>query len=181
MSKKGLPVPRWLFIQRTGLYLYFITGMFLLIYTLGFVTNIYLFYAYGDQELNYFYQDAQDINRDFLIKSIGIIIFAAVFFFLELKNHAAGFVSLILGSVLSVLGVIFSIYNMLDLFFIRGSYLDLDLSSLNRFIERGTISYSFSTLTFDLGIALNGLFIGVSLFFAMSILINALTVKDGVS
>jgi hypothetical protein len=61
---------------------------------------------------------------------------------------------------------------------VRGKYSALDFSSLNRYIERGTITYRYSTLTYDLGLGIYLLFFCFSLFMAVTIIRNAFTVMN---
>jgi hypothetical protein len=160
-------------VQRTGLFLYMSLGVALLAYALGFVTDIYLFYAYGNQELVGFYREMQGTNTGLLWKAVGVIVFTVILFILELRNRAAGIFTLAAALLFSALGVFFSVDSVLRLSDLREKYGALDLSSLQRYIEQGTIKYSFSTLTYDLGFAVNILFICSSLFLGAVIFYNA--------
>jgi hypothetical protein len=165
--------PGWLKIQRMGLFLYMSLGVLLLVYALGFVTDIYLFYAYGNQELAGFYREMQGTNTGLLWKAVGVIVFAVFLFALELGNHGAGLFTLMSALLFAALGVFFSADSVSKLSDLREKYGSLDLSSLQRYIEQGTIKYSPSTLTYDLGFAVNILFICSSLFLGSVIFYNA--------
>jgi hypothetical protein len=145
------------------------------VYALGFITDIYLFYAYGNRDLIAFYREIQVVNRGLLEKALYVIVFAVVFFILELRDHPAGLFTLFVTAILSIHGLISSLGSISVLWDIRGKYSALNLSSLNRYIERGTITYKFSTLTYDLGLVLQGLFLLVSLLWLIAVFYNACT------
>ncbi|GHT72146.1 hypothetical protein FACS1894110_26490 [Spirochaetia bacterium] len=174
-----LPAARSLKVQRTGLFLYLSFGVLFLIYALGFITDTYLFYAYGDKGLADFYREMQRINAALLWRSIWIIVFAVFLFLLELGSHAAGLFTLIVSGIVAAGSLVFSVASALELAAIRVTYRALDLSSLDRYIERGTITYTPSTLTFDLGLALCVLFLCASLFLIINVFYNAFNVKEG--
>jgi hypothetical protein len=171
-------VSRWLKVQRAGLFLYLCLGVLLLVYALGFITDTYLFYAYGDKGLSNFYQTMQGLNADFLWKAIYVIVFAVVLFILELKDHVAGLFTLIITLLLSILSMVFSVDSILKLSAIRENYKTLDLSYLQRYIDRGTITYTASTLTYDLGFVLHIVFLCSSLFLGVAVFYNACKISE---
>jgi hypothetical protein len=169
---------KWLTVQRVGLFLYLSIGVLLLVYALGFITDTYLFYAYGNKGLTDFYQIMQGLNAGFLWKAIYVIIFAVVLFILELKDHIAGLFTLIITLLLSLVSIVFSVDSILKLSVIRENYTTLDLSYLQRYIDRGTITYTASTLTYDLGFALHILFLCSSLFLGVVVFYNACSTSE---
>jgi len=171
-------LPNWLTLQRTGLFLFLTVGILLLIYALGFITGVYLFFAYGNKELAAFYQAMQEINADLLRKAIAIIIFACVLFMLELRRHAAGKITLVLVALISAAGIFLAADALAALAAARESYAALDLSSLNRYIQRGAIKYQYSTLVYDLGLLGYGLFLCSVLFLAIVVVRNAFVVRE---
>jgi hypothetical protein len=98
---KTLP---WLKIQRIGLFLYLSLGVLLLVYSLGFITDVYLFYAYGNQTLIDFYREMQAVNSLLLGKAILIIVFAVILFVFQLQDNAAGLFTLIIVLLVSGIG-----------------------------------------------------------------------------
>jgi hypothetical protein len=163
----------WLAIQRIGLFLYFSFGLLLLVYSLGFITDVYLFYAYGDQKLIDFYREMQMVNRGLLGKAVLFILFALVLFILGLRDNAAGLFTLTLALLVFGAGAALAVDSILRLFAARTSYTNLDLSCLQKYIERGTIKYTASTITYDIGFAINLLFTGLSLFLGTVVFFNA--------
>jgi len=170
-------LPNWLFIQRTALFLYLAAGVLLLIYALGFISNVYIFYAYGGRGLVDFYHKMQEINDSLLWKAIFTIIFTVILFLLELGKHPAGIVTFIVTVVIAGVSVFFCVDSIIMIANARSVYSELDLASLNRYIERGAIRYEYSTLTYDLGLGGYILFLLSSLFMAITVIRNALTVR----
>jgi hypothetical protein len=165
-------------MQRISLFFFLAAGCLLLVYALAFITDVYLFYAYGDRALAGFYQSMQQINARLLWKAVLIIVFAAVLFLLELGKHAAGLFTLIIVMIIVALSVYGAAGSLTQLAAARQQYSALDFGSLNRYIERGTIKYSFSTLTYDLGLAGHGFFLCSSLFMAAVVIRNAFVVRE---
>ena len=170
--------PQWLQTQRISLFFFLAMGCFLLVYALVFITDVYLFYAYGDRALAGFYQSMQQINTRLLWKAVLIILFAAVLFLLELGKHAAGLFTLIIAAIIAVVSVYFAADSLARLVAARQEYSALDFGSLNRYIERGTIKYSFSTFTYDIGLAGYVFFLCSSLFMAVAVIRNAFVVQE---
>lgn len=170
--------PRWLAIQRLGLFLFLACGVLLLLYALGFITGVYLFYAYGDKGLGDFYREMQRINTLLLWRAVFFIVCALVLFLLELGNHAAGLFTLAAVLLIAAAGVFFSVHSLAILSVARRQYAALDFTSLNRYIERGTIQYRFSTFTWDLGLGIYALLLSVSLFTAIVVMRNAAVMND---
>jgi len=175
----GKRLPNWLIYQRISLFLYLAGAILLLIYALGFISNIYIFYAYGSKGLVDFYNEMQIVNDDFLWKAVIAIIFSLVLFLLQLGKFPAGFFTLIITAVIAAVSVLFCIGSFFTLVEIKEMYLNLDFSSLNRFIQRGTINYSQSTFTFDLGIAGYVLFLASSIFMLITVIRNAFKERGG--
>ena len=171
-------LPQWLAVQRAGLFLYLAVGVLLLIYALGFISDVYLFYAYGNKGLVDFYYEMQGINTGLLWRAILIIVFALVLFFLELGTHPAGIFTMILAVLIALTSIFFCVDSLGLLAQARQTYSGLDLSSLNRYIERGAIQYQYSTLTYDLGMGGYTLFLFSSLFMAITVIRNACVVED---
>jgi len=174
----GKRLPNWLIFQRIGLLIYLSCAVLLLIYALGFISNIYIFYAYGSKGLVDFYNEMQIVNDDLLWKAIVSIIFSLALFLLQLKDFPAGVFTLIITFVIAALSVWFCISSFLALLEIKEIYLNLDLSSLNRYIQRGAINYTQSTFTFDLGIAGYILFLISSVFIFITVIRNAFCVSS---
>jgi hypothetical protein len=61
---------------------------------------------------------------------------------------------------------------------IRHEYTLLDLSELDWYIERGTISYRYSTIIYDLGILKYGFFTSAAAFLLAVVTRNAFKVRD---
>ena len=175
----GKRLPNWLIYKRISLFLYLAGAILLLIYALGFISNIYIFYAYGSKGLVDFYNEMQIVNDDFLWKAVIAIIFSLVLFLLQLGKFPAGFFTLIITAVIAAVSVLFCIGSFFTLVEIKEMYLNLDFSSLNRFIQRGTINYSQSTFTFDLGIAGYVLFLASSIFMLITVIRNAFKERGG--
>jgi hypothetical protein len=161
------------------LFLYLAIGVLLLVYALGFISDVYLFYAYGGKALADFYHEMQSVNGGLLWKAVLIIIFSLVLFMLELGRHPAGLITMILTALIAAVSVSLCVHSLALLVQARQTYAGLDLSSLNRYIERGAIRYQYSTLTYDLGMGGYALFLLSSLFMAITVIRNAFTVKDG--
>jgi hypothetical protein len=172
--------PGWLKIQRVGLFLYLTFGILLLVYALSYITDIYIFYAYGSKALVDFYSDMQKINTGLLWKAILVIIFSLVMFILQLAKHPAGLITLVVVVVIAAFSILMCIDTFVLLAEARHNYINLDLSSLNRYIERGAIKYQFSTLTWDLGLGGYALFLLSSLFLAAVVMRNAFVVRETV-
>ena len=175
MNEKRLP--NWLIYQRIGLYLYLAGAVLLLIYALGFISNIYIFYAYGSKGLVDFYHEMQIVNDDLLWKAIFAIIFAVVLFLLQLGKFPAGIVTLVITVIISAVSVWFCAGSVFELLEAKEIYLNLDLSSLNRYIQRGAINYKHSGLTFDLGMGGYILFFASSMFMLITVIRNAFCVQ----
>ena len=173
-----MQIPLWLKIQRVSLFFFLASGVLLLIYALGFISDVYLFFAYGNRGLVEFYNEMQAINAGLLWKAVMLIIFAIVLFLLQLDKHPAGLITLILTLLILAASIVFCAGSLLALAEAREKYTALDLSSLNRYIERGAIQYEFSTLTYDLGLAGYALLCLASLFTASIVIRNAIKVED---
>ena len=156
-------------------------GVLLLIYALGFISNVYIFYAYGGKALVDFYHEMQVINSGLLWKAVLAIVFALALFFLELGKHPAGLFTLVIAVIIAAASVFFCVDSLVLLAEARQIYSGLDLGSLNRYIERGAIKYQYSTLTYDLGLGGYALFLLSSLFMAIIVIRNAFTVRVTVS
>jgi len=167
-------IQSWLNIQRISLFLYLASGVLALIYALGFISNIYLFYAYGGRSLFDFYNEMQLVNRNLLWKAIIAIIFTLVLFLLELGKHPAGFFTLIITIIITVISVLISVETLLMLINAKAEYSRLEFDSLSRYIQRGTIEYEYSTVTYNLGIGAYALYLVSSLFMAFIVIRNAL-------
>jgi hypothetical protein len=170
-----MTVPRWLRIQRLGLILFGGTGALLLIYALGFLTDVYLFFAYGGRELIDFYREMQGVNSMLLRNVLILIVGIVVLFMLGLRNSAAGLITFWCTALVSIGGIYFSARALIALNRSRLEYAALDLSSLDRYIERGTITYTASAFTYSLGMALYFLCAFAALFLLVTVLVNACT------
>ncbi|MDR0455324.1 MAG: hypothetical protein LBH20_01405 [Treponema sp.] len=173
--------PGWLTIQRISLFLFLACGVALLVYALGFITDVYLFYAYGSKVLVDFYREMQGINTGLLWKAVLIIIFASVLFLLELGKHPAGKFTVLLVLIMGAASLLCGASSLALLAEARHQYTGLDLRSLNRYIERGAIQYRFSTFTYDLGLGGYALLLFSSLFMAVVVTRNAFTVRETIS
>jgi hypothetical protein len=171
--ERAKALPRWLIVQRAALIAYGALGVLLLVYALGFITNVYLFFAYGDRELNVFYREMQGINIILLRNAIIIIITALIFMGISLARNAAGIITVLVTMVLSAFSAFLSVNAVRSLNESRLRYSVLDLSSLDIYIERGTISYTSSALTYNMGMALYALFICVIVFLLVAVFSNA--------
>ena len=169
---------KWLTMQRISLFLFLACGLLLLVYALGFITDVYLFYAYGGKALTDFYKTMQNINNGLLWKAVALIIFAVLLFLLELGKHPAGKFTLVLALIIGAASLYFAAHSLALLAEVRHTYTGLDLSSLNRYIERGAIQYKSSTLTYDLGLGGYGLLLLSSLFMAFIVARNAFTAPE---
>jgi len=165
-------------VQRASLFLFAFSGALLLTYALGYLTNAYIFYAFGDNRLHDFYHEMQRINTGLLLKSLLVIVFALALFALQLNRHAAGFYTLVIAMIVCAASVFMAADSVVKILAIRHEYVLLDLSVLNRYIERGSISYRSSTMVFDFGIAGYALFFASSVFVAASVARNAFAVND---
>ena len=170
--------PQWLTIQRISLYLFLACGVLLLVYALGFITDVYLFYAYGSKVLVEFYNEMQGINAGLLWKAVALIAFAVVLFLLELGKHPAGKITLALTLLIGAASVFLAVRSFELLAEIKSAYIALDLSSLRRYIERGAIQYKASTLTYDLGLGGYAMLLLSSVFMAVVVTCNAFTVRE---
>jgi hypothetical protein len=164
-------------LQRVGMISFFTCGILLLIYALGFISDVYIFYAYGNNVLVDFYQEMQGINAGLLWKAILIIIFALLLIFLELGKHHAGKITLVVVAAISAVCIFFGADSLSIIAAAREQYASLDLSSLNRYIERGAITYRYSTFTYDLGIGAYALFLLSCLFMSVTVICNAFIVE----
>jgi hypothetical protein len=171
-------LPKWLVIQRLSLFFFLASGVFLLVYALGFITDVYLFFAYGNKTLADFYGEMQKINTGLLWNAILVIVFAIMLFLLGLGRHPAGIVTLIMAVLIFAVGIFFCADTLLLIVQARGKYASLDLSSLNRYIERGAIKYRRSTLTYDMGLGVYALFLFSSLFTVITVIRNACAVRE---
>ncbi|MDR2542568.1 MAG: hypothetical protein LBC80_03860 [Treponema sp.] len=171
---------QWLKIQRLSLFLYLAFSVFLLVYALGFLSDVYIFYTYGSDELENFYHYMQGINSGLLWKAILVIVFALVLFVLELNKYPAGLFTLIVVVFIAAIGLVISANSFIELMEARQQYTVLDLSPLNRYIERETIRYRYSTTIFDFGLVVYTLMFFSSLFMAATVTRNAIkvTVKE---
>jgi len=170
-------IQNWLLIQRVSLFLYLAAGILLLIYALGFISNVYIFYAYGNAGLVEFYHDMQEVNDSLLWNAIIVVLFALGLFLLELRKHPAGIFTLIITIIIVIVSVSICVYSLVILADAKLYYSELDLGSLDRFIERGTFKYQYSTLTYDLGLGGYILFLLSSLFMAFCVIRNAFKLK----
>ena len=164
-------------IQRISLFIFLALGILLLFYALGFISDVYLFFAYGNKGLADFYQEMQGINSGLLWKAIIIIIFAITLFLLQLGKHPAGIITLVIVALITLASLFFSAVSLAALAEARQKYAALDLSSLNRYIERGAIKYRYSTLTYDLGLGVYAFLSLSSLFMAAVVTRNAFIIK----
>jgi hypothetical protein len=165
-------------MQRVSLSLFLACGVLLLVYALGFITDVYLFYAYGGNVLVDFYKVMQELNTGLLWKAVTLIIFAVVLFLLELGKHPAGKCTLILALIIGAASLFFAANSLTLLAEARRAYTALDLSSLDRYIERGAIQYQSSTLTYDMGLGGYALLLLSSLFMAAVVTRNAFIVRE---
>jgi hypothetical protein len=172
-----MQIPRWLKVQRLGLFLFLFCAVLLLIYALGFISDVYLFYAYGGKALSDFYRVMQGINAGLLRNAILFIIFAVVLFILGLGTYPAGLFTLIIAALISTASSFLGVNALLRLLAARQEYTGLDLSSLNRYIERGAIQYHYSTFTYDIGMGIYGLFFCSLVFMIVSVMRNSFTVR----
>ena len=170
---------QWSKYQRVSIFLYLAAGVFLLVYALGFITNVYLFYAYGSRSLVEFYHDMQKINNIFLWKAILVIVFALLLFMLELGNHPAGVFTLLIVIAITAASIFICVNSFVVLADARQQYSNLDLTSLDRYIQRGTIRYEYSTFTYDIGLGGYILFMLSTLLTAFTIIRNAIKMKEG--
>jgi hypothetical protein len=168
----------WLLAQQAGLYGYAAGAVLFLVYALGFVTQSYVFYAYGDRALSAFYQTMQTVNAALLRESVLCCVFAVVLFLLELNRHAAGLVTLVMTLAVCAATAFFAVQSLVSCIGLKAAYTELDLSALDRYIQRGTISYTPSTTVYTIGIVLSAAFAAVALFIAVTVAKNAFTVKE---
>jgi len=98
-------------------------------------------------------------------------------FSLELTKHPAGIITLILVCLIALVSIFFSIDSIVVLSDAKLDYGALDFYSLDRYINRGTITYETSTVTFNFGFAGYALFLLSSLFMLITVARNAFTVK----
>jgi hypothetical protein len=164
-------------VQRAGMISFLACGIMLLIYALGFISDVYIFYAYGNKALVGFYEEMQKINTGLLWKAVLIIIFALVLFFLELGKHHAGKITLITVATISAVSIFLGADSLAVTAAAREQYANLDLNSLNRYIERGAIKYQYSTLTYDLGLGGYALFLLSCLFMTVTVICNAFKIE----
>jgi hypothetical protein len=175
MKVNNMPGSKLLTIQRSSLFLFSLLGGLLLVYALGFLTNVFVFYAFGDDLLYDFYEAMQKINSGLLFKALVAILFVLLLWALKLARCPAGRYTLCITFVLCAASIYFSIDSIKLILEMRHEYLALDLSVLDRYIERGTISYRASTTVFDLGFAAYGAFAAASLFFALCVFRGAVS------
>ena len=173
-------VPAWLKIQKLSLLFYLATGVLLLIYALGFISDVYIFYAFGSRELIEFYESMQKVNDALLWKAVFVIIFTVVLLMLELAKHPAGLITLLIVIIIAAVSIFICANSFIVLAQARYDYTALDLSSLDRYIERGAITYNYSTLIYDLGLGGYALFLLSSLFMAITVTLNAFKVHKTV-
>jgi hypothetical protein len=165
-------LPKWLKVQRISLALFTVSGVLLLVYALGYLSNAYIFYAYGDDRLYEFYTTLQGINTGLLFKAVMAIVFALFLFVLQLNKHPPGRYTLILVSLICAVSIFFSVHSVLNLLAVRQEYVLLDLTVLDRYIEFGSITYSYSTVVFDLG------FVGYVLFSVSALFVVAVVARN---
>jgi len=170
--------PTWLKIQRASLFMFTISGVLLLVYALGYLSNAYIFYAFGDDRLWEFYMEMQEINTGLLFKAIAAIIFAIVLFILQLNKHAAGIYTLLIAVLICAASLFISVHSLMSIAAIRHEYTLLDLTALDRYIELGSITYEYSTIVFDLGLIGYVLFSVAALFMAATVARNAFMVQE---
>jgi hypothetical protein len=91
----------------------------------------------------------QWVNRGLLWKAILCIVLAVALFALELSTRPAGIITLLTTCVVCLVTTAVNALSFVELLRDRAEYLALDFGSLDVYIERGTIAYSPSTLTFD--------------------------------
>ncbi|MCL2231545.1 MAG: hypothetical protein FWB99_00535 [Treponema sp.] len=171
-------IPKWLRIQRAGLFLFSVSGVLLLVHALGYLSNAYIFYAFGDRALVDFYHEMQGINNGLLYRSLLAIVFAIVLYMIQLGKHAAGRFTLLITVLVCAASLAASADALIRIAGNRLTYTLLDLSVLDRYVELGSITYSKSTIVFDLGIAAYALFFAAALFVALTVARNAFVVRD---
>jgi hypothetical protein len=101
-----------------------------------------------------------------------------VLFLLELNRHAAGVVTLVMTLAVCAATAFFAVRSLISCIGLKAAYTELDLSALDRYIQRGTISYTASTTVYTIGIVLSTAFAVVALFIAVTVAKNAFTVKE---
>jgi hypothetical protein len=170
--------PHRIKMQRLSLFLYTAFGITLLIYALGFISGVYLFFAYGNKGLADFYHEMQKVNSMLLWKAIIVIIFCLLMFILKLSECPAGKITLLFVLLIAAASLFFAADSLLVLLLSRKEYAALDFRSLNRYIERGAIKYTRSTFTFDLGLALYSLFSLSSVLLSITAIHNAVSEKE---
>ena len=171
-------LPSWLKFQRVSLFLYLAAGVLLLVYALGFITDVYIFYAYGNNRLIEFYHDMQKINNALLWKALFVIIFSLILFLLELGKRPAGLFTFFMIIIIMAASIFICVNSIVVLTSAREQYAALDLSSLNRYIERGAITYEYSTRTYDIGLGGYSLFLFSSILMTITVIRNAFMVKE---
>ena len=171
-------IPKWLRVQRLCLFVFFALGILLLAYALGFLTNAYIFFAFGDKALREFYNEMQGINTELLFKAVIAILIALALFMVQINKRAAGRYTLCIMVLICIVSLFISIDSIIKIAVLRHEYTLLDLSELDWYIERGTISYSYSTFVFDLGLIKYGLFAAAAVFMTAVVARNAVTVVD---
>ena len=173
-----LKAPKWLKVQRFSVFIYTAISIALLVYALGFLTNSYIFYAFGDNRLREFYQAMQKINTGLLFKPILAIIFALALFIAQINKHAAGKYTLCIVLLVCAASLFISADSIVKIAAVRNEYTLLDLSELDWYIERGTIAYNYSTAVYDFGLVIYALFPAAALFMAAAVTRNSVTVQD---
>ncbi|MCL2879565.1 MAG: hypothetical protein FWF29_04900 [Treponema sp.] len=164
-------------LQKTGMALFFICGVFMLVYAMGFVSAVYVFFAYGNKQLLEFYNEMQAVNKGLLWKAIAVILLALFLYILELNRHPAGPITLILTVIVCAAGLVISVQTLALLAGLRREYSGLDLTVLKRYIDRGTIRFKYSTFVYDMGLALYAALALVSVFTAAAVTRTAMTVR----
>jgi len=177
-TKTKIKTPPWLRVQRLAVFLYFASGVLLFVHALGFITNTYVFYAYGDKILQAFYNDMQLTNLDLFWASLLAIIFAVILLLLDLHHHAAGPVTLVISAGITGASALLFWRTLCFLSWAKEDYLSLDLSSLDRYIKRGALEYKPSIFIYDSGLALDFVLLAATIFLAAAVFRNAFCVKD---
>jgi hypothetical protein len=124
-----------------------------------------------------FYHEMQIVNSGLLWKAVLVIIFSVILFLLGLGRYHAGIVTLIITLIIISVSIFFCVNTFILLTGAIETYSGLDLSSLNRYIERGTISYEYSTISYELGIFGYILFLLASVFLLVTVIRNAFTLQ----
>jgi hypothetical protein len=166
-------------LQRALLIAYTACACLFLVYALGFLTSTYVFFAYGGQELADFYDVMQWVNRGLLWKAVLCIVFGVLLFALELSKYPAGIITLIVTCLVCLATLAINVLTLIELIRDKAEYAALNFSALDVYIERGTISYTPSALTYDLGLCLCLAFSAAVIFLALVTVLNAVNSPGG--